>query len=532
MTRGLKQSSFADSRPWETFGIHQGIVKDTNDPQQMGRLRVHCSSLNDDPNQMLIELPWACYGAPFGGTVQAGSRGPNESEVTGPVAYGMWAIPKEGSTVLIMCLEGNPNTRVWLGCLHTQLATHTMPHGRFTYKTSETNKTFLPDEEAPVGPISTVEDIIEPLHTNLRKAFDAKPEGKEDTNFEFQTRGADFQVSGLGLGQHDSTFSLVSDDEDVPTDGLNVITGINSDGSKFKGSRQGYQTNRFEPTQFTEVATRNLDNTVTAIVSPGFHGLSMDDRQENCRIRIRTTGGHQIIFDDTNERIYIATAKGENWIEMDEQGNIDIYTSGKISAHAEQDINFTSDKSFRVYAKAGIHLKSDAGVRIDAKTDIEMNTNEAVRIKASNNMYIDSADFHVKSGGDIKLEAGSGTINVNSQTINLESSKDTNIKASGNIFVLASGSANIQGSSLQLNAGTSADGADTADNAEPKAAFFTNRVPNHEPWGRSDTLNDETIDKQMDGYTTAGVSKFERITSEDGTDSTRTKITRGKNWRR
>ena len=351
------------------YGVTVGVVVDTNDPQQMGRVRALCNALNDPTDGTIDEIPWASYGAPFAGTVQQGTRGDEDQEITGPVAYGMWAIPKIGSQVLIVCLDGNPNIRLWIGCLHTDLATHTMPHGRFSYK----DNSDLPSDEKPAGPFSTFEDNIEPLHTNLRTAFGTAASG--DQNFEFQTRGADFQLSAVTLGQGDSTFSLVEDDADEVTGQVGLTE-----------SRQGYQTSRIAPDQPALRTPRNLDNMVTSIVSPGFHAFSMDDRAENCRVRVRTTGGHQIIMDDTNERIYISTSTGENWIEMDEQGNIDIYTSGKISAHAKHDINFTTDRSFRVYAKAGIHLRSDKEVRVRSTKDISIKTDGALRATAEDNL--------------------------------------------------------------------------------------------------------------------------------------------------
>ncbi|MHA2404853.1 MAG: phage baseplate assembly protein V, partial [Candidatus Kariarchaeaceae archaeon] len=121
------------AQDWEFYGVTIGTVVDTNDPQQMGRVRAQCIALNDPKNGDVDQVPWAMYAAPFAGTVQRGTRGDENTEVSGPVAYGMWAIPKVGSQVLVMCLDGNPQTRVWVGCLHTELAPHTMPHGRFSY---------------------------------------------------------------------------------------------------------------------------------------------------------------------------------------------------------------------------------------------------------------------------------------------------------------------------------------------------------------------------------------------------------------
>lgn len=512
---------------WAFYGVTIGTVVDTNDPQQMGRVRALCLALNDIEDAIITDIPWSSYASPFGGTVQAGTRGVDDDEITGPTAYGMWAIPKIGSQVLVMCLDGNPQTRIWVGCLHTQLATHTMPHGRFSYKTD----TNLPDDEKPAGPVSTFENIIEPLHTNLRAAFDSSTNedfsGKE--NFEFQSRGADFQVSGMGLGQIDSTFSQVEDDQDEDT------TGSLSKTNPATKSRQGYQTSRIAPDQFVQegLGPRNLDNTVTSIVSPGFHALSMDDRGENCRIRVRTTGGHQIIFDDTNERIYLSTAAGENWIEMDQQGNIDIYTSGKISAHAAHDINFTSDRSIRMYGKAGVHIKSDQEVRITAKNDISLNTKGVLRALADGDMLFESVkDIHLKATVDI-LATAQANVNIKANsTLKLEGST-SNLKSSGVINIEAGGAANIDGSKVNLAGGGSAASADEAEDsgAGEFLAFFTNRIPDHEPWARVDTRADDTVDPQHD-YAGDKVGKQRRITATGGAGEETPDITRGSKWRR
>lgn len=532
--RKLRQSGFADNE-WAYYGVTVGTVADTNDPQQMGRVRVLCRGLNDPIDPPITEIPWAMYATPFGGTLQAGTRGV-DSNVTGPVAYGMWAIPKLGSQVLVMCLDGNPQTRVWIGCLHTDLATHTMPHGRFSYQDNDN----LPSDETPAGPFDHVENVIEPLHTNLRQAFGADTPGKDKQNFEFQSRAADYQVSGVVLGQNVVSFSEVEDDQDEKVGDaslgeIDLKANNPKDKTVATGSRQGYQTSRLAPDQFTSLTPRNLDNTVTAIVSPGFHAMSMDDRQENCRFRIRTTGGHQIIMDDTNERIYISTASGENWIEMDEQGNIDIFTSGKLSVHAEHDINFTSERSIRMYGKAGIHLKSDKEVRVTAQNDISLNTTSGtLRAKSKDNMLLESEnDIHLKASKEMRAEAA-GNVDIKSgETLRLEG-KTTNLRAStGEIKIQAKTNTNIDGAKVNLATGGIADPADSANASEGQnfVAFFTNRIPEHEPWARVDTRANDVVES-TEGYEDANVGRKRRITAVDGIKIDETDITRGKNWRR
>ena len=86
-------------------GLTYGVVVDTNDPKQMGRLRVRCPAWGEGPELEVSRIPWATYITPFGGSTIGAGRGsdPNgNSSINsngGSVAYGMWAIPKVGAVV-------------------------------------------------------------------------------------------------------------------------------------------------------------------------------------------------------------------------------------------------------------------------------------------------------------------------------------------------------------------------------------------------------------------------------------------------
>lgn len=436
--------------------ITLGMVVDTNDPQQMGRVRVLCAQWGDTWNSKAEDLPWAVYMSPFGGQQQVGTRGPGVQESEGGIAYGMWAIPKVGSQVAVVCIDGNPMTRMYFGCVFDQFTPHTMPHGRFMYDDHPELERGGSDP-APYGPYTSAEKFIQPLATNLKQAFGNVGE----PNHEFRTRAADYTVTRLDISQLNQTYSKVQDDKDVAHDNWT--------------STQGYQVSRTDPNAPSSFTDRNYDSMVCSFTSPGFHALSMDDRQENCRIRLRTTSGHQIIMDDTNERIYIATAKGNNWIELDQDGNIDIFTANKLNVHAAKEINMTSDETIRLYGKKGVHIKSDDDLRIEAANDIHVKTGNVLRLKST---------------GDMNLDTGA----------------QMNLLASGNIIG--------NGSQIHFNG-------PAASPAGEQSALWTNRVPDHEPWARVMTKDDSSHQPEFD-YTSAEVGKSERGRQ----------IERGMYWRR
>lgn len=459
--------------------ISVGRVMDTNDPNQMGRVRVYIPSVDRDTS-LVGQLPFAMYCSPFGGHQHVQSRGPDTSTyTTGPVAYGFFNIPKVGTDVVVAHLDGNPQYRIWFGALQGMYLAHTLPHGRFTF-----NNPATPGELD--GPLSSTESPIQPQYDNLTGAYtrttavasnDTATDTKPRINFEWRSRGIDYQAAGLGPSQQASPTQQISDIADDRD-----FSFTEPDGTKFKGGKftQGYATSRVEPDVPYDPSLvdggKNLDPQTYCLTTPGFHAWAMDDRPENCRIRLRTTGGHTIILDDTNERIYVATAQGNNWVEMDQDGSIDVYSSRRVSIHAAMDVNIKTEGAFRVDAAKGIHLNSGGDTRITTASNTEVST---------------AGDLDVNIKGNVGLQSG-GDINVKSGAVlNLTATSDTSISTGGGGFWTTSSDLNfnsggtvlVTGSTIELN-GPTAGTANQASDTTANQAYLNNRVPEHEPWGR------------------------------------------------
>lgn len=471
-----------------------GVVVDTNDPQQMGRVRVVCPQWGDTYSTPVENLPWASYVSPFGGQVSIGTRGPGIDTSEGGISYGMWAIPKIGAQVIVMCVDGDPMLRVYMGCIFDQLTPHTLPHGRYMYEPSPglNNTGSAP---TPQGPFTSREHTVEPLTTNLKQAFG----GKGDPNYEWRSRAADYTVAAIDVTQLNQTYSSVPDDKDIAYEDW--------------CSTQGYAPSRIDPNSPSSYTDRNYDSSVYCWVSPGFHAISMDDRQENCRMRFRTTSGHQILLDDTNERIYIATAKGNNWVEMDQAGNIDVFSSNKVNIRSKQDINFTADGTIRMYAGVGIHMFSAGEIRTEATTDMHIKSLQNIRTHAAQNLYL-------QSDKEIDILAGSNLNLTSSALTSINAGSDINLTASGVASIGAGGAVILAGASVSLE-GSPAPVAATATAASELPAFYTNRIPDHEPWGRCMTLNNSTLAPEF-SYTNSQMNRSERGVP----------IIRGMFWRR
>ncbi len=469
--RNIKKMSGTNGN-FEKLSI--GEVVDTNDPQQMGRIRVACAYLGDHEDTIIEDIPWATPISPLAGTTESPARGRGEEQSFGPVAYGMFNTPKVGSFVLIACIEGDPRFRIYLGGLHDQFLLHTLPHGRYTYK----KNADLTDE--PSGPLTSTENFLEPLYTSQTFTFtktqtqqvtstDTIP--KNRNNYEYRTRAADNGVAGIDdkfINTTDVFFSREPDDKE--------LRFTEKNGNVIENTH-GYHRSRVQKDLESGATGFAYDPQTYSWTTPGFHSISMHDSADNCRLRIRTTHGHQIIMDDTNERIYISTSYGKTWIEMDEKGNIDIYGERNISVHAEKDINFTAGGTFRVKAKEGIHLASEGEMRFHAiGGNLHLKSGGTTNIHSIGNMSISVPDLFLTAQDNVHIKATGGILN-------LESGANTNILAGGNILQT--------GSQIHFN-GPPADSATDSIPSDTFDAWWTNRVPEHEPWARTMTTPDNT----------------------------------------
>lgn len=206
---------------------------------------------------------------------------------------------------------------------------------------------------------------------------------------------------------------------------------------------------------------RESPSNVAGFLTPAGHSFVMDDgtvalrdgenyvpdqtREEGMDnlVRLRSAGGAQMLFNDSAGIVYITNQKGTSWMQLDSDGNVDVYAAGSVSYHAEQDFNF--------YAGGDINMDADT--------------------------------FNIKARGAAGIQAETAT-----GPIQLKSNKDIRLTTDLNLQLKASGYGRISTDGmLDLN-GPSALGAvgptsgSLSVNRSVKESINP-RVPEHEPWG-------------------------------------------------
>lgn len=354
------------------YNLVDGVVMNTHDPQQMGRLQIWCPGVDGELGEGFdVELlPWASYVSPLGGQVNNFPAGSGGAVTEGTHSYGFWAIPKVGAHVVVAMLYGDVNLRVYLGSIFGVHANRSLPVGRNYPKSGP-------------APVSDTFDPVQPQTNHLNDQFNGKLESPEA-----QTRGAYERSVAEGADER-------------------------------KGS-EGYQK---------AVQGDGLDPQTYCLATPGRHAIIMQDNPATGRLRLKTADGHQIIFDDANERIYMSTAHGNTWVEMDSDGHVHLYGAASVSVSAGADINMSAGGSVSIAAGKDVNIAAAGHARISACADVS----------------------------------------ISGKVVNIESGGVLNFLAAGNILA--------SGSNIHLN-GPKAAKAECAD----KPGI----TPNHEPWTRPD----------------------------------------------
>lgn len=332
------------------FAFADGIVLDNDDPQQMGRIKVWCAAV-DGENPNLENLPWATYNSFLAGQVRDFPGGQGSIESPGLQSYGFWAIPRVGAIANIAFLYGDYNQRVYIGSSFREHGNRSLPVGRNRPDLSKV-------------PVTDTLDPVQPQTSNLEAQFAGKLDAPEA-----RTRG----VYERAVAQDKTE----------------------------KDGKEGYQANPLDKTQ--------LAPQTYCLSTPGRHSLIFQDHPTTGRIRLKTADGSQIIFDDANERIYISTARGRNYIELDNDGHVHVYSAESISVSANADLNFTAGKNINIHAGQNVNIAAVESILLSACKNLEFSGDGGVNITTGGGMNLRAVEEILQTASHIHLNGPDAT---------------------------------------------------------------------------------------------------------------------------
>lgn len=423
--------------------IYVGLVMANDDPDGMGRLMVYIPELCG--GRMTDSEAWFLvnYASPFAGatnpwpdlsTGDSGNKRDGTTFADTQKSYGFWATPPDlNNQVLIAFASGDPMRGFWFACLYQQNMNHMVPG-------IGAGKSYDGDENGVAQPVAEYNKDVSAPSTAAMTQRASHP-----------LRDA-LKKQGLSV------------------DGLRGVS--------------------------TASARRESPSRVFGLLTPGGSQFVMDDgdphNEQNAYIRLRTVQGAQVVISDTYGHIYLISRDGNSWVELNNDGHIDVYSRLAVNIHGETDVNIRADQDVNIEAGRNINMKAVEG---DLKLEVDGN----IHMTAARNFSLTA-----HGNGDIKIDSHLKISSLNydlrvDQDRTIWVGKDTHIKHPGG-GTRNWGEAKSYGfpgpciipQPVIISCGDVKDAASAGSAAVPAVnthalnktvtASVTTRVPEHEPW--------------------------------------------------
>jgi hypothetical protein len=372
------------------FGPFIGVVKNNIDPTRQGRLQVYIEqfggSSKDDPSQWRT----VSYCPPFYGiTPKSGSSAGTGGFAPGnQMSYGMWFTPPDiGVSVLCFFVAGDPNQGYYLGCvpepgLNRMIpAIGSVPQSQAKKLNTNQDAYFA---SANFLPVTEINNENEAINENPRFFDQPKPVHSYVAAMLFQQGLINDTVRGSigSSAQRESPSNCYG----ISTPGRAIYSG---------GLGTGPAGEDAVPSELDSAKSQD----VKVIGRRGGHSIVLDDgdlQGSDNLIRIRTSKGHQITMSDDGNCFYIAHANGQAWIEMGQEGTMDVYTTNSVNIRSQGTINLHADEDINMYAGKTINIKSIKGTSIQSDDNINFATKKGLTLFAK-------ATVGIKSNGTLAL---------------------------------------------------------------------------------------------------------------------------------
>ena len=510
------------SQPLPMPGPFLATVVSNIDPTYMGTLEVELLrpvGASGGEGQ----LHQVAYMSPFYGSTSSKYLGADPDDYNNSQkSYGMWMCPPDvGVTVVVIFIDGDPKRGYWMGCVPDENMNFMVPGIAATQRVTE-DVEFEKTGRYGRVPVAEYNKITPGNITPSDPTQNLKPRHPlaqilEDQGLLFDDargittssarREAPSMVFGIStpgpLDKQDGAKTgpvgkLEHEIPNAPVSRLGGTTFVMDDGDD-KFLRKTKPTDG--PPEYASVENGETDGDPTLL--------------HNELFRIRTRTGHQILFHNTEDLIYISNARGTSWIELTSDGKIDIYAEDSISVHTKQDMNFYADRDINMEAGRNINIKAtdkeavgdttvSGRIQVEAVGDFIkiVNGNVFTQVDGTQDNTVTGAvvqsfeaTWDVTTGDQTNLTIGAGFDLNTSDGNKLTSGGDMDISAANT--TVTGGNINFNGPSAATAGSASAvtlpEPLETIDNpTEVEGETITSimaRIPTMEPYPHHENLD-------------------------------------------
>ena len=381
------------------------------------------------------------YASPFYGCTPFEFTGQNVTADDSQMSYGFWGVPPDtGVTGIVIFIDGKPDQGYWVANVQDKFQNHMVPAigGTTVYETDEDYQ----QEEHPL-----------PVVEHNRKAN----EGDKNLEIDKIPRAVHpiarrFKIQGLTRDEVRGTSTSTSR-RDVP----NMVFGMSSPGPIDRNGKKKFLGNRESPTPAPVPVqrlggthfvmddgddryyreTKPTDGAPTYVKNP--EGLKDIPYNEHFRIRTRT--GHQLLFHNSEDLIYIGNSRGTAWIEFTSDGKIDIYAEDSINIRTKQDFNFVADRDINMEAGRNFNIKVNGEMHTHVVKDhiLIVDENQKIHIKMDVDKTYDKTYKHTVKEDVDKIYQKNFTHTV-TNAIKTTSNGSTDVTINGDIKITHNGS--------------------------------------------------------------------------------------------
>ena len=477
------------------------------------------------------------YASPFYGCTPFEFTGQNVTADDAQMSYGFWGVPPDtGVTGIVLFIDGKPDQGYWVANVQDKFQNHMVPAigGTTVYKTDE-------DYKQAEHPLPVVE--------HNRKAN----EGDKNLEIDKIPRAVHpiarrFKIQGLTRDEVRGTTTSTSR-RDVP----NMVFGMSSPGPVDRNGKKKFLGNRESPTPIPVPVqrlggthfvmddgddryyreTKPTDGSPTYVKNP--EGLKDIPYNEHFRIRTRT--GHQLLFHNSEDLIYIGNSRGTAWIEFTSDGKIDIYAEDSINIRTKQDFNFVADRDINMEAGRNFNIKVngemhthvikdhilivDANQKIHIKMDVDKtydktykhnvkeNVDKVYQQNFTHTVYNSVNENFASQGGTVKSSNGGNTdvtINGNIKishngSLDHTVTGDRKVTTGGTLHINSSGQHIETASQIHMNGPTAASAAAAAAPGSAAQAVLPKILKTHTlpdlPAPNEDDVDKKVIVRRM-----------------------------------
>lgn len=389
-------------------GPYEAIVISHVASTKMGQLLVYIPDFGgektDPKNQIPVSYCSPYYGYTYGTNNQDTNPDAPDAQFTTGQSYGMWMVPPDvGNKVLVVFAAGDRGRGYWIGCIYDSMSHHMVP-GLSRNVGSNADGTNN-DKSKPPNPANSAlglangESVSTVVEAYVKSGETLKGDAIK-TSPRYVHEWQNLILVGQGLDKDKVRGAISSSSlRESPSN----VYGISTPGrSVTEGAKQ--------------VSSTPAENKDQAIIArKGGHSFVMDDGDAtgvDNLIRLRSSGGHQILMNDTEQILYIASANGEQWLEFSSDGSINVFATKGFNLRSKGEMNLHADKSINIHSGDTVNINGTTAVNVTSQTAVNVKSPGTVTVGANGQLQLfgkggasllSGAGLNMSSNGDCNM---------------------------------------------------------------------------------------------------------------------------------